>query len=87
MDIASYFELADTPAERSPVGMVMVKVLTKYPELDFEQARSEANRLLDYAASLRVYRNPPVYSEAEKAERKAKMLAAFGRSKVVQRVA
>ena len=65
----------------SPVGVLIVKVLEKNPGMNLEQARVEANALLNKAAGGRVYRFPTVYSAAEKAERKAKMLAAFSKSR------
>jgi hypothetical protein len=79
-----YFAQVDTPGKRSPVGVLMVKILAKNPGINFERARTEANGLLAKAAGRRVYRIPPVYRVEEQAERKAKMLAAFKRSKTRQ---
>jgi hypothetical protein len=79
-----YFEQSDTPQRNSPVGLLIVRLLAKNPGMNFEQARQEAHVLLNKAARARVYRTPAVYSADEQAERKAKMLAAFGKSRLVE---
>ena len=55
--LEQYFERHDTPAKGSPVGNLIPRILEKYPELDFEQARGMAHDLLAKAAKGRVYRN------------------------------
>lgn len=82
-----YFGLPDTPSANSPVGMLMLRVLHKNPGMEFETARLEANRLLETASGKRVYRVPTVYSPEEMAERKARMIAAFGKSETAQEAA
>jgi hypothetical protein len=55
MDIHDYFALPHTPAEHSPVGELMVKVLDKNPGIGFEEARAETNRLIQRAAGRKVF--------------------------------
>ncbi len=81
MNIAEYFEREDTPSTDSPVGTLMVRVLAKNPQMDFEQARQEVHNLLERAARGKVYRIPTVYTLAQLATRKAQMVAAFKKSK------
>ena len=87
MLLETYFAQSDTPSKNSPVGALMVRVLAKNLVMDFEQARQEAYSLLDRAARRRVYNVPAVYSAQEQAERKAQMLARFGRSRRVEKAA
>jgi hypothetical protein len=87
MLLSTYFEQEDTPAQNSPVGALMARILAKNPAMGFEQARQEAHALLTKAAGARIYRSPTVYSPDEQASRKSKMLAAFGQSKTVREAA
>ena len=77
--LAEYFDRPDTPAANPPVGNLIPRVLEKYPELNFEQARGMARDLLDKAAKGRVYRTPRVYSPAELATRAERLKTAFGK--------
>jgi hypothetical protein len=86
MDIQKYFAQTDTPSAHSPVGTLMLKISQKH-QMDCEEGRTEANRLLEIASGKRVFRVPTVYSPEETAERRARMLAAFERSKTVQAAA
>ena len=67
MDIEEYFSQPNTPAKDSPIGVLIVRVLEKFPALTFEQARIKAHDLLATAAKARVYRLPRVRSAAEMA--------------------
>jgi hypothetical protein len=67
--LEQYFTLPDTPARRSPVGKLMARVLKKNSGMGFEQARREANRLLDLAAGRKDYVIPAVLSPEEHAAR------------------
>lgn len=67
--LEQYFALPDTPAAKSPVGKLMVRVLEKNSGMGFEQARREANRLLDLAAGRTDYVVPAVLSFEEQAAR------------------
>ena len=69
MTLKEWFKEPDTPSENSPVGQMMVKVLEKYPNMTFEEARAEANSLLDQAAGRKNYRVPRVYTPEKKAAR------------------
>jgi hypothetical protein len=69
------------PSPKSPVGMLMVKIREKYPELDFEAARAKSHNLLAIAARAKNYRQPTVYSEAELVARAERFKLAFGRGK------
>ena len=84
MDIKAYFAQEHTPGENSPVGLLVVKVLAKNPGVTFEQARQEANTLLDKAAAGRVYRTPRVFSTQEKAAHQTRLRAVFGQSRTAQ---
>jgi hypothetical protein len=72
-----FFQRPDTPAADSPVGRTMVRVLEKNPGMGFEEARSEAKRLLSVSAKGRVYRQPRILSAEEKAEQKVRLATAF----------
>ena len=65
--LSQYFERHDTPMADSPVGRTMAKILAKYPEMTFEEARAEAHVLLADAAKRRRYVAPEVLSVEEKA--------------------
>jgi hypothetical protein len=77
MEMTEYFARPETPAPGSPVGALMVRVLTKNQGMNFEEARTEANALLDKAARSRVYRLPRVLSPEEQAEQKERLRLAF----------
>ena len=77
--LRDYFTQPDTPSAESAVGIIMVKVLEKYPELDYEAARAKSHELLAVAARGKTYRVPRVLSAAEIAERAARFKTAFGR--------
>lgn len=66
--LEQYFTLPDTPAPRSLVGKLMVKVLEKNPAMTLEEARRESHRLLDIAAGRKHYSIPAVLSPEERAE-------------------
>jgi len=40
MTLNEYLAQPDTPSAKSPVGTLIVKILEKYPEMTFEDARS-----------------------------------------------
>ena len=67
----------DTPAPGSPVGALMVKVIEKNPGISFEEARTQANALLDKAAGKWRYRVPTVYSPEEMENRRESLRKAF----------
>ncbi|HEY2118630.1 MAG TPA: hypothetical protein VGH37_05550 [Candidatus Acidoferrum sp.] len=72
-----YFARADTPSVNSPVGSLMVKVLGKFPNITFDEARVKANSLLNEAAGKRIYRIPPPLTDAEIEARRKAMKARF----------
>ena len=65
----------------------MVRILAKYPEMFFEDARTKANELLKIAAKARFYRGPIVRSATELARNKERLGRVFGRSKQSERLA
>jgi hypothetical protein len=75
--IQEYFARSETPAAGSPVGALFVRIINKNPGMSFEEARTEANALLDKAAGRKVYRLPRVLSPDEQLEQKARMRAKF----------
>ncbi len=79
MNLRDYFARPDAPSAESAVGIIMVKVLGKYPELDFDAARVRSHELLAVAAKGKTYRVPRVLSAAEIAERGERLRKAFGR--------
>src|SRR5215472_7962586 len=76
-----HFSRRDTPSRYSPTGNTMVRILAKYPEMSFDEARAKANELLADAAKARIYRGPIVRSEAELAKAKERLGRVFGKSK------
>jgi hypothetical protein len=79
--LSQYFEQRDTPMAGSPVGKTMARILDKYPEMTFEEARAEAGALLADAAKRRRYVAPQVLSAEEKAEAAAATKARFAQWK------
>ena len=75
--IQEYFQRQSTLAAGSPVGALMVKIVEKNPGVSLEEARTEANALLDKAAKGKVYRFPRVYSPEEMAKRSESLRKAF----------
>ena len=47
------------------MGNTIVRILTKYPGISFEEARAKAHELLSTAAKARNYRGPVVLSAEE----------------------
>jgi hypothetical protein len=66
-----------TPSANSPVGTLMVKVLEKYPDMSFKDARAKANALIQEAAGKKRFTMPRVLSEAELAEQKERLKTAW----------
>jgi hypothetical protein len=65
MTLQEYFAVPENPMAGSPVGRLMVKIVDKYPGIDFEEARKKAKELLLLAAGQKRYRFPEVLSESE----------------------
>jgi hypothetical protein len=76
--IYEYFERPDTPASGSPVGVLIVRIVEKYPSMEFKEARAQAKALLQQAAGRRIYRFPRVLSPEEQAREKDRLKTAFG---------
>jgi hypothetical protein len=66
-----------TPPARTPMGVLMVRLLVKNPGMNFEQARREAHDLLTQAAGRKRYQVSAVLSPREKAESMAGMTERF----------
>ena len=64
-----YFKRSGTPAEHSPVGELMQRIVAKNPGTSFEEARTQAKAMLDKAAGRWEYRMPRVYSPEEQEKR------------------
>jgi hypothetical protein len=73
MTINEYFMNPEKPAPGSPVGTIMLRILAKDPRVEYEEARSQAQRLLQKAARKNVYRVPRVLGPDERARLKARM--------------
>jgi len=71
--IKEYFSKPDTPATHSPVGELMLQIVDKHPGIDFEEARSKANELIQKAAGKRYFRFPKALSAAEEAAQSASL--------------
>ena len=69
--IDQYFARTDSPATGSPVGTLMQRIVAKFPQMTFEQARAKAQGLLSTAARRFDYRTPPVRTAEGEATRKA----------------
>jgi hypothetical protein len=76
-ELEQYFDRTDTPAQGSPVGALVVKVIEKNPGISFEEARTQANALLDKAAGKWRYRLPTVYSPEQMENRRESLRKAF----------
>jgi len=76
-ELREYFARPETPAAGSPVGVTMVKILEKFPEMGFEEARAQARELLSKAAGSRIYRLPRVLSAEEQEAQKTRLKKAF----------
>ena len=79
MTLEEYFEQPDTPSAGSPVGILMVRVLEKFPGISFEEARARANDLLHTVAGWKKYQMPKVLSTEEEAAEKSRWLAAVAK--------
>ena len=66
-----YFQRTDTPSANSPVGNLMARILAKFPESSFADARTKAHELLGQAAGRRKYQTPAVLSPEEQERRRA----------------
>ena len=75
--LAQYFSRRDTPMAGSPVGTLMVRVMQKYPQLSFDEAKARAKDLLSLSAKARTYRTPHVLSVEELANRAEQLRKAF----------
>ena len=75
--LEQYFSRPDTPSRFSPTGITMLRILVKYPEITFEDARVKANQLLKQAAGHRRYRTPAVLSPDEQRKRLERFEARF----------
>jgi hypothetical protein len=73
VEIETYLNRADAPATKSPLGVVLSRVIAKNPGIDFEDARAEAKRLLDRAAAKKNYSLPRVSSAEEHAAERARL--------------
>jgi hypothetical protein len=76
--LEQYFDRCDTPAANSPVGALMARVIVKNLGMGYDEARTEAKRLLNLAAGKRIFRTPQVFSPAERAARSEKFRTVFG---------
>lgn len=72
-----YFSRRETPSRNSPVGKTMVRILAKFPEMPFEDARVKAKELLTRAAGCRKYQLPAVLSAEEQEKRLERLRARF----------
>lgn len=73
MNLKEYFAEVESPSANSPVGKLMEKLIEKNPGMGFEEARLEANRLLDKAAGRKKYTLPKIYSPAEMEANKVRL--------------
>ena len=65
MTLNEYFALPDTPAKGSPVGLLMLKIIEKYPDMQPEDAREKANSMIQKAAGRYNFQMPKVHSQEE----------------------
>jgi len=73
--LKQYFERLETPAPSSPIGVLIARIVEKFPPLSFEDARTKAHGLLGKAAAARIYRMPAVRSPEQEEARKAQFAA------------
>jgi hypothetical protein len=77
--IEQYFGRPDTPSAGSPVGILMNKVLVKFPGITLDDARAKANQLLQDAAKRKTFTLPRVLSEEEQARQREQLKSAFAK--------
>ena len=75
--IQEYFDRPETPAAGSPVGELMLKVLAKNPGMNLEEARADANTMLEKAAGRWRYQTPTVRSPEEQERQRERLRSAF----------
>ena len=80
ISLEDYFAQSNTPQTKSPVGTLMLRVIEKYPELGFDDARAKARELLAVSAKSRMYRTPRVFSASEITDRAERFKKAFPKS-------
>lgn len=73
--LAEYFSRPTSPAEHSPVGLLMAKILPKFPGISFDDARAKAKNLLIAATGKQRFLLPRVRSEQEEAKERARLEA------------
>jgi hypothetical protein len=67
--LEQYFSRRDTPSPNSPTGNTIRRILAKFPEMSFDDARAKANEPLREAAGRRRYQAPTVLSADEQRTR------------------
>src|SRR5262249_19769846 len=72
--LVEYFAQPDTPAPGSPLGVLITKLVDRFPGLTFEQARIKAHGMLDRSASRRIYRVPAVLSQEQEQEQRQRVV-------------
>jgi hypothetical protein len=85
--IEQYFGRPDTPSAGSPVGILMSKILVKFPGIALDDARAKANELLLDASRRKNFTLPRVLSEEELAQQREQIKAAFAKPSTVDRTA
>jgi len=69
VEATEYFARLETPSAGSPVGTLVVRIIDKNPNLGLEEARAQANAMLEKAAGRKTYSVPRVYSPEERRAR------------------
>jgi hypothetical protein len=77
--IEQYFEREDTPSAGSPVGVLMAKIVVKFPGITLDDARARASELLQDAAKRKNFSLPRVLSEEEQEQQRRQLKAAFAK--------
>jgi hypothetical protein len=77
--IEQYFGRPDTPSAGSPVGILMNKILVKFPGITLDDARAKANQLLQDAAKRKSFSLPRVLSEEEQEQQRQQLKSAFAK--------
>lgn len=71
MNIDEYFSLSTSPSPKSPIALLMRRILVESPELSFEHARAAAHRQMQKAAAKKHFRVTTPKQDERAAERLA----------------
>jgi len=75
MTLTEYFSKPESPAQASPVAVLMVGIFAKDPSVGYDEARSPMQCLLQKAAGKNIYCVPRMLGPDERTRLKARVAA------------